>query len=361
MRGLAGSLLLALVSVVFALALAELVVRALPDEQEVAPAPPPAPLPPELQGLPRLHSVRDLIAPNQRGVFKGVLYRTNSRGVHGPEYAPVPPPGTFRIVVVGDSYTMGQGVPEDEAYPAVAQAVLNARGDGVHYEVLNLGVSGFSIHHSMRRLEKVGLGYHPHLVVYGFTPNDIMGADYVETTPEQRQALREELDRFRDSPSKLLRLVWPRLVLARSALWPLPGTYEHTLEDNYFRNAAAARSFAEGLDELARVTRARGICGHVFIHTRMNQLWIHPFTRIYRHVAKLARERGLTAQISYPFFRGRDASALRISVVDTHPNAEGQRLHAEALVAGLDELPPECFRPESFEPLPEPPPAARVH
>ena len=54
--------------------------------------------------------------------------------------------------------------------------------------------------------------------------------------------------------------------------------------------------------------------------------------------------------MSLPFFRGRDANQLRLSVIDTHPNAAGQRLHAEALVAGLLALPPDCWAPESFEP-----------
>ena len=196
----------------------------------------------------------------------------------------------------------------------------------------------------------MGQSYQPHLIVYGFTPNDVMGPDYVEPSPEERAGLQELVHRFDGSPSKLLRTVWPRLVLGRSALWPLPGTYEYGLEENYFRDPKAAKQISDGLEELVRLAKSQGICAHVFVHTRMNQRWMHPFTRIYRHIANSARERGLSAHISLPFFRGRDGAALRLSVVDSHPNAEGQRLHAEALVAGLDELPAHCWSPGHFAP-----------
>lgn len=348
MRGRFGSVLLAVAAAAFALGLAEIAVRLLPEERgSLRPNPP---LPAEYRGLPRLRSVRELTRRANRGIFRGVLHRTNSQGVRGPDYDQKPPRGTLRIAVVGDSYTMGQGVEEQDAYPAVVESLLNDRGDGRRYEVINLGVAGLAIHHGMRRLKHVGLWYRPHLFVYGFTPNDILGPDYVETSPEMKRAIQETVGRFEDGPSKLLRMVWPRLVLARSALWPLPGTYEYILEENYFRNPEAAEHFAKGLDELADLARSRGVCGHVFVHTRMNQLWIHPFTRIYRHVAGAARERGLTANVSYPFLRRRDASALRLSLVDTHPNAAGHRLHAEALLDGLAALPDRCWKPDHFVP-----------
>jgi len=341
MRVFLGSLALAVAATLLTLVAAEAVLRLHDALHEPPPFAWPSPSP--YPDLPELQNLRDLIRPNTRGVFKGALHRTNSRGVRGPEYASEPAPGVFRIVVLGDSYTMGQGVAEDETYAAVAGRLLSQRGRPV--EVINLGVSGLAIRHSIRRLIKPGLGYHPDLVVYGFTPNDILGPDYVAGSREDKQQLEALVHRFDDSPSRLLGAVWPRLVLTRSALWPLPGTYEYTLEQNYFHNPPALRQITDGLDDLARLTRDASICGLVFVHTRLDDLWIHPFTRIYRLVAELARERGLSAYVSFPYFRGRDVHALRISDVDSHPNVAGHRLHAEALVEGLKALPSHCWHP----------------
>jgi lysophospholipase L1-like esterase len=343
-----GSLALAAAAVLATLIVAEGVLRlrapiGLPHRR-------PPERPEALRGLPEIKGVLALMRPNVRGVFRRTLYRTNSLGVRGPEYSAEPEPGVFRIVVVGDSYTMGFGVEEDEAYVSVAQRLFSERRLGRRVEIINLGIGGLAIGLIMKRLEGIGLAYRPHLVVYGFTPNDIEGPGYIEATPEEKADFKRRVNRFASSPSLLLRNLWPRLLLARSALWPVPGSYEHVLEQNYFRNPEAARNISLGLDRLAQLTRYAGVCGLVFVHTRMNQLSIHPFTRIYRHVAGLARERGLSAHVSLPTFRGRNAMSLRNSALDDHPNPEGHRLHAEALLAGLEALPAHCWQPGHYLP-----------
>jgi lysophospholipase L1-like esterase len=336
-----ASLLLAVASVLVALALGELAVR-LVDPDRPGAAAPPAPLPAGWRGLPELHGVFELRRPHARGLYKGVLLRTNSLGVRGPEYALRPPPGVFRIVVAGDSVTMGEGVVEEDAYPAVLERLLAREGRRV--EVINLGVSGLNSRQVVGRIEHVGLRYDPHLIVYGYTLNDIQGPHYVGPRPEDQQAWARRLARFRDSPSRLLQVLWPRLWLLASAIHPLPGTYEYTLERNYFHEPAAWAQVTGSLDRLAALARQRGICAHVFVHTRLYQLRLaHPFTPMYRRVEQAALARGLSVTQSLPALRGRDASALRISVADPHPSPEGHRAFAEALREGLERLPPRCF------------------
>src|SRR5262245_9118016 len=62
--------------------------------------------------------------------------KTNSAGMRGErEFAPEPGPGERRIVLVGDSYTFGQGNADEETFAAYLQAALGERTS-----VLNLGV-----------------------------------------------------------------------------------------------------------------------------------------------------------------------------------------------------------------------------
>ena len=56
-----------------------------------------------------------------------------------------------RIVFLGDSLTAGLGVAADDAYPALIGRRL--RASGLHYEVLNAGVSGDTSAAGLRRLE----------------------------------------------------------------------------------------------------------------------------------------------------------------------------------------------------------------
>ena len=50
--------------------------------------------------------------------------------------------GTWRVVALGDSVTMGAGIQPQEAYPQALQAILDAAGRRV--EVLNVALPGWS-------------------------------------------------------------------------------------------------------------------------------------------------------------------------------------------------------------------------
>lgn len=67
-----------------------------------------------------------------------------------PHTAP-PVPAARRIVLLGDSLTAGLGLPPEQAYPALLQERLEARGAG--WQVVNAGVSGDTSAGGLRRLD----------------------------------------------------------------------------------------------------------------------------------------------------------------------------------------------------------------
>lgn len=72
-----------------------------------------------------------------------------------PQVAPIDspsaPPSRPRIVILGDSLTAGFGIAPDEAYPALLQRKLDAKG--YRFEVVNAGVSADTSAGGMRRLD----------------------------------------------------------------------------------------------------------------------------------------------------------------------------------------------------------------
>jgi len=64
---------------------------------------------------------------------------------------PATSPARPRIVALGDSITAGQGLPPDQAYPALLQKYVDA--DGLDYEVVNAGVSGDTSAGGLSRLD----------------------------------------------------------------------------------------------------------------------------------------------------------------------------------------------------------------
>jgi len=350
-----GVLGLALVSFAFALLLAELGLRIAwpwvrPDAEKQAPAPRRPPASAEAAEGPNLRTVFELLRPNARGFHKGLPFRNNSAGFRGPEVSKVPAAGVFRIVVAGDSVTMGSGVLEQETYAARLQASLDERRPEGRYAVLNLGVSGLNTERVVDRIERIGMPHHPDLIVYGYTLNDIEGPAYVSTM--QKGSLKELFGRLQcasRSPSYLVRAVYPRWVQLRNNVFRPHGTLQHDRHFNYWGNPPAWHAVEAGLDRLAALAAEAGVCVHVFIHTGTNELASQASThRITAKVEDAARRRGFSVTQSRPYFEGLDPSQLRLSVFDSHPNAAGHEVLARALTDGLLELPERCWsRPDS--------------
>ncbi len=115
--------------------------------------------------------------PNARGDYATDEYRVflnyNSRGVRGPEIPYAKPAGTYRIVVLGDSFVEGYSVQRDERVTEVLQRLLNDAQPSRRFEVIALGTAGYSTDQELIWLESEGLRYQPDLVVLLFHPNDI--------------------------------------------------------------------------------------------------------------------------------------------------------------------------------------------
>ena len=122
-------------------------------------------------GLVRASAYEEVIyelAPDLDTYFKLAPFQTNSRGLRDREYELEKPAGTYRIAVVGDSFTMPSGVAVEDAYHSLLENRLNQREDGWRYEVLNFGVGGYSLRQYLGVLEHKALEYAPDLFLVGF-------------------------------------------------------------------------------------------------------------------------------------------------------------------------------------------------
>jgi lysophospholipase L1-like esterase len=102
----------------------------------------------------------------------------NSRGDRTDEYARVKRPGVVRIACIGDSWTFGMNVDQDQTYPSRLQTWLRERRPGQRYEVLNFGVLGYTSFQGLRQLRNRVLELHPDILAIGFGMNDSEVAGY---------------------------------------------------------------------------------------------------------------------------------------------------------------------------------------
>ena len=90
--------------------------------------------------------------------------RTNSAGMHSSRDFPLERvPGIPRILFVGDSYTFGAHVDDEDAFTWVLE-----REYLTGWEVLNLAVSGHGPGQILQTFEARGARYRPDIVVFGF-------------------------------------------------------------------------------------------------------------------------------------------------------------------------------------------------
>jgi hypothetical protein len=104
--------------------------------------------------------------------------RLNSDGFRGDEMSVTPQPSTVRIACVGDSWTFGMPVGQDQTYPSRVAAWLQQERPDTRYEVQNFGVLGYSSFQGLQLLKSRVLDFHPDIVVIGFGMNDSEVAGY---------------------------------------------------------------------------------------------------------------------------------------------------------------------------------------
>jgi lysophospholipase L1-like esterase len=97
----------------------------------------------------------------------------NSRGIRGPELAYEKPAGTFRVVLLGDSFLEGYSVLREDRVAEVLERLLAEADPSRRYEVIALGTAGYSTDQELLWLESEGLRYQPDVVVALFYMNDV--------------------------------------------------------------------------------------------------------------------------------------------------------------------------------------------
>ena len=116
-------------------------------------------------------NIREILFELKPGLdesFKLVPFVTNSQGLRDREYTPAKPAHTFRVAVLGDSFTMPAGVRIEDAYHSRIEDELNASHKELHWEFVNFGVSGYQLAQYLAVLKEKAIRYDPDLILIGF-------------------------------------------------------------------------------------------------------------------------------------------------------------------------------------------------
>lgn len=288
--------------------------------------------------------------------FVGGPVSINEHGFRGPSFAVEKPPGTFRVLAVGDSVTFGYGVAEEASFVRILESRLEAPGSRV--EVINAGLPGAGLSYQREAIRRWCARLDADLVLANLVLNDV--TTYAQDPPARSAPPANWLDHsyaytraFRYGKSLLYNL--GVLELGNSEGY----RFVALAEPSPAAEAAWTSSLAV-LDEVVATTEA---CGAPLVFTVFPlEMQLDPAVlALYRdemgldlaadlsdmapqrRLSAFAAERGVPLVDLAPAFASRPVSALflvggYISRDPVHPSVLGHARVAEHLAVALRPL-----------------------
>ena len=119
--------------------------------------------------------------------------RQNSLGYRDFEYSQERPNNTFRILMLGDSMTFGQGINKtSDTYPKQLEVLLN-KGSKQKFEVINIAYPGYNTDSQLYDLYIKGFNSQPDMVFLGYYHNDIPKLSYLRCDPTSRKMIKGQI------------------------------------------------------------------------------------------------------------------------------------------------------------------------
>jgi lysophospholipase L1-like esterase len=279
-------------------------------------------------------------------------------------------PNTFRIVVLGDSYTFGQGVEKDKTFPAALERLLNGMGANVKFEVVNLGFCGLNTMIEKQILSEYGinpdtwspdpdyrgLAYQPDLVIVQYTLNDsstswrnpgqvksfddrFRTGEVVLRVNSGRYSLPlpDGVDKFFTMHSRLYLAVFSgyNQLLGMLGLREAgKGAIDATLS-RYQDNFDGWIWMNQALQEMSAIGRNTGTPVVMAIYPDMVRLSSYPFVSAHKKVKSAAESYGIPTLDLLPYFQGKNEKELIATPFDAHPNAKAHAIAAQAILEFL--------------------------
>ena len=251
----------------------------------------------------------------------GAGERFNSRGFRDPE---VPPKSAnrYRIVVIGDSFTAGNGIAEQERFSNLIGQFL-----GPTYEVLNFGRPAENMGGHLRGLEEA-LEVSPDFVLLQLFINDFETAGMVR--PAIHPLLPPTLDRALDGSSLFYQLVngeWAHLQGLIGEWYTYPSYMAANLRDPNSPNSVLTSSRLRAFFDRARsVHLGTGMVLFPAANEMGRYGSRYPFGYLHERVRYIcAEERVPCLDLLPAFSKIRDPRTMFVSAFDAHPNAMANR------------------------------------
>lgn len=255
----------------------------------------------------------------------------NSHGFREREFEPRAPAGVFRIAVVGDSFTWGQGIAERERFSNRVELLLDERMPGTDWEVLNFGTAGHESEQHADTVRRVASEFDPDFVLVQWYANDMEGADKSGRPKLLPLVPSAWLTHRLHRNSALFFLVGVQWAKAQRALGLSGDYFEYLVERFEDPTSGESRRADAALRDILVAGASNDVPVGFVTFPHMNGRRDLDFLAARVHV--VCEETDAPCLDLTPLFASwDDPRELWVNRFDVHPGAEANRVAAEAIV-----------------------------
>ena len=244
-----------------------------------------------------------------------------------------------RVIVVGDSFTEGQGVRESDVYSRLLEAQLNGGGKD-SWEVLNFGRRGADIP-GLAGIFEQALGLDPDVVVYGMVLNDCeQSPNFRAQHPLLSQRLRGHARADAPPSRRPFGLRSISFVTRQWEMFRVNWGMAEWYRDLYGQpNREGWRRTQAILQEMDLRLQRGGAHFLIAVWPVLVSLGGgYPLEQVHEAITAFCRSAGIACVDLLPALKGRSSASLWVHPVDTHPNELAHRLATANLAPAVRHL-----------------------
>ena len=274
--------------------------------------------------------------------------RQNSLGFREREFQLEKPAGIYRIAIIGDSFSYGQGIPERERLSNLIEETMRKEGHSI--EVLNFARSGTATVNHVDILQNDVLKTTPDFVLLQWLPNDMEDYEFRKQTPRAAPLLPSEVLHPIFMKSSALYYIAQENWLRIQERLGLVKSYDTLLSQlldtqNYWFQRAM-----DALKRFIRICQQKNIPMAIILFPMLhNDLGTgYVFASFHEKVIEQCAASGIRCvdlrSVFAPYLNRQTPHGLWVNRLDPHPNGLANRLAMDKI---LKELGPEWKKPQT--------------
>ncbi len=272
-------------------------------------------------------SVTRMVLYHRGNPYK-IKYNLNSEGFRDYEFNIQKPVNSSRIIILGDSFTFGQGIfKTNDTNPKILEKMLN-KYQG-KFEVFNFGKSAINIEDEVRILKEKGVKYHPDIVILNFHLNDLYGFKFMANNFLERKIriMYPDLTRRNEIFPHFYYFLMKRIYSLLYKLNLLENSYENELKKQY--QTEKWNQTKELIKELKEIGEEKNFQLIVVLMPIMNKRFNR--STIYHQIEKELKNEGIYTINTFESFQEKELKNFWVHEWDSHPNEKGQKIIAETI------------------------------